>query len=100
MDVGQRTDSSDDDDLGLAISELPDTSAPCTTSGVLVTAERARSPAYYNGLRAGTLILRVGEKEIRAPEDFFAAIKMERGKGGVLLLISMNGNAHFAFVKL
>jgi serine protease Do len=69
-------------------------------SGVLITEVTKGSPAAREGLRAGDLILRVGNGKVSTPEQVSNAMrevqKSERDR--VLMLVSRNGNERFVAV--
>ena len=72
------------------------------TAGVLISDVKADSLAAKKGLKAGDMILEVGQEEVKAPEDVTAKIKQARdaGRKTVLLLVDRQGDLRFIAMNL
>ncbi|MGC6412340.1 MAG: DegQ family serine endoprotease [Candidatus Puniceispirillaceae bacterium] len=70
---------------------------PEGTSGIVITEVIDGSPAASQGLEAGGLIRRVGQRAVRSLDDLSAGITAaeEAGKSGVLLLVEQQGRTRF-----
>lgn len=68
--------------------------------GVLITEVASGSPAAREGLRAGDLILRVGNGKVNSPDQVSSAMRKaaKDKRERVLMLISRNGNERFVAV--
>ena len=63
--------------------------------GVIVSAVAPESEAYRKGLRPGTIILSVNQKEVRSVDEFNKALQESTQYKKVLLLISERGYSRF-----
>lgn len=97
--------SSDQAKLGVALAPLtPEYKQrlrlPDDAEGVVIVDVERGSPAAREGLRAGDVIKRVGNKKVTTPEDVIEALKSQTKREAVLLLISRQGNDRFIAVPL
>ncbi len=71
-------------------------------SGVVVTEVRSGSAAAEKGVRAGDLIVEVGQEEVKTAQDVAAKIKAAKdaGKKTVLLLVDQKGDLRFIAVRI
>ncbi len=68
--------------------------------GVVIVDVDRNGPAAREGLRAGDVIKRVGNKKVTKPEDVIEALENLAKRKAVLLLISRQGNDRFIAVPL
>jgi serine protease Do len=70
--------------------------------GVVVTEVQGGSMAAEKGMRAGDVVVEVGQEEVRAPADIAAKIQKARdqGKKSVLLLVDRQGDLRFVALSL
>ncbi|MFP5511972.1 MAG: PDZ domain-containing protein, partial [Alphaproteobacteria bacterium] len=70
--------------------------------GVVITEVAGSSTAAEKGLRAGDVILEVGQEEVRKPEDVTAKVQKakEQSKKSVLLLVDRKGDLRFVAIPL
>jgi len=70
--------------------------------GVLVTEVASGTPASEKGVRAGDVIIEVGQEEVKAPADVTAKVQKarEQGKKSILLLIERQGDLRFVALPL
>lgn len=73
---------------------------PDDAEGVVIVDVERNSAAAREGLRAGDLIKRVGNKKVSTPEDVIEALKGQANRKAVLLLVSRQGNDRFIAVPL
>ncbi len=73
---------------------------PDDAEGVVIVDVERGSPAAREGLRAGDVIKRVGNKKVATPEEVIEALKGQAKRKAVLLLISRQGNDRFIAVPL
>jgi serine protease Do len=73
---------------------------PDNAEGVVIVDVEGNSPAAREGLRAGDLIKRVGNRNVTTPEDVMEALQGQAERKAVLLLISRQGNDRFIAVTL
>ncbi len=73
---------------------------PDDAEGVVIVDVERGSPAAREGLRAGDVIKRVGNKKVATPEEVIEALKGQAKRKAVLLLISRQGNDQFIAVPL
>lgn len=92
-----------DSKLGVDVSELtPELAKQLNVrnqKGVVITEVTEDSPAARAKLRAGMVILRVGQKSVETVDDFRAAMKDISLKDGVLLLVRAGDRNEFIVVK-
>jgi serine protease Do len=93
--------------LGLALAPLtPDTRSQLglgkEVEGVAVTAVKPGSPAAEQGLRAGDVVVRVGDRVVTAPRQVAEQVDRARrdGRPSVLMLIARGGGQQFVAVPL
>ena len=69
--------------------------------GVVITAVAPGSPAAEKGLSAGDVLLEVGQRPVRTPEDVIAQIAVQRkaGRQSVLLLVTDGEDKRFVALK-
>lgn len=72
------------------------------TEGVLITGVDDTSEAYDKGLRAGDVILEIGQEAVTDPEQILDRIKaaVEGGRTSILLLITREGDKRFVALSL
>ena len=70
--------------------------------GVVVTEVQNGSPAAEKGMRAGDVIIEVGQEEVKAPADVTAKLQKarEQGKKSILLLVDRQGDLRFVALPL
>ncbi len=70
--------------------------------GVVITEVAGNSTAAEKGLRAGDVIIEVGQEEVRKPEDVTAKVQKakEQNKKSVLLLVDRKGDLRFVAIPL
>ena len=70
--------------------------------GVVVTEVAGNSTASEKGIRAGDVIIEVGQEEVRKPEDVTSKIQKakEQGKKSILLLVDRHGDLRFVAIPL
>ncbi len=70
--------------------------------GVVVLDVEAGSPADAKGIRAGDVILEVGQRPVNTPQDVLKAFDTAReaGRQSVLLLVDRNGDKRFVAITL
>ena len=70
--------------------------------GVVITEVDASSPAAEKGIRAGDVIVEVGQEEVQTPDDVASRIRKarEQGKKSVLLLLERKGDLRFVALNL
>ncbi len=73
---------------------------PDDAEGVVIVDVERNSPAAREGLRAGDVIKRVGNKTVSTPEEVIKALEDQAKRKAVLLLISRQGNDRFVAVPL
>ena len=111
-----RTTTGDDDDktveedletLGLALQTLnPDLresfGLSSSAEGVVITEVAPGSAADDKGLRAGDVIVEVGQEPVESPEDVLTRIEeaREAGRRSVLLLIETDGDLRFVALNV
>ncbi|HEU0221050.1 MAG TPA: PDZ domain-containing protein, partial [Paracoccaceae bacterium] len=71
-------------------------------TGVLVEKVDATSPAFEKGLRAGDVIVEIGQEPVRQPKDCEARVKAAReaGRNSILLLVQREGQPRFVALTL
>jgi serine protease Do len=70
--------------------------------GVVVTEVQANSAAAEKGLKAGDVIIEVGQEEVGKPEDVTAKVQKAKGqsKKSILLLVDRKGDLRFVALPL
>ncbi|WP_035690749.1 DegQ family serine endoprotease [Azospirillum halopraeferens] len=70
--------------------------------GVVVTEVQGGSPAAEKELRAGDVIVEVGQEEVRQPSDVTSRVQKarEQGRKSILLLIDRQGDLRFVALPL
>ncbi len=70
--------------------------------GVVVTEVQANSAAAEKGLKAGDVIIEVGQEEVRKPEDVTNRVQKakEQSKKSILLLVDRKGDLRFVAIPL
>ncbi|HYH21950.1 MAG TPA: PDZ domain-containing protein, partial [Azospirillum sp.] len=70
--------------------------------GVVVTEVQNGSPASEKGMRAGDVIIEVGQEEVKTPADVTAKLQKARdqGKKSILLLVDRQGDLRFVALPL
>ena len=108
----QAAASATDEDTGpaqLELSSLGLTLGPLTDdvraqfgiaddiSGVVITGVADGGPAFGKGIRAGDVIVEVGQEPVATPEDVEVRVKAaaDAGRGSVLLLVQSGGDLRF-----
>ncbi|MGE0719570.1 MAG: PDZ domain-containing protein, partial [Alphaproteobacteria bacterium] len=71
-------------------------------SGVVVTAVAGNSPAAEKGVRAGDVILEVGQEEVKSPGDVASKVEEARkaNRKSLLLLIDRQGDLRFVALRI
>ena len=91
------------DRLGLRLSALDEetrTALGHQGEGVQVEEVLPSSPAAREGLKAGDIIIKVGNATVTAPEDVMEEVKKMKSKDKpVLLLVQRRGNQRYVAVK-
>lgn len=94
-------------ELGLSLGSLNDQTRekyklPEEAKGVIILDVTQNGPAAEKGLRAGELIVEVGQKEISDPSEIKKAVKkaIKEGQKSLLLLIDGEEGLRFVAVKL
>ena len=91
------------DRLGLRLSALDEETRSALGhqgEGVLVEEVLPSSPAAREGLKAGDIIIKVGNTTVTAPEDVIEQVKKMKSKDKpVLLLVQRKGNQRYVAVK-
>jgi serine protease Do len=95
------------DALGLKIAKLtPDLrkqySLPDSVHGVVIVDVPQGSPAATQGLRAGDVIIAVGENPVGSPDDALAQIAAAKkaGRKNVLIRVEREGNFRFVTIPM
>ncbi|MFQ6024235.1 MAG: DegQ family serine endoprotease [Acidiferrobacterales bacterium] len=72
------------------------------TEGVLIVGVRDASPAAKNGLRAGDVIVTVGQKKVSNPDEVVHEVKEATAakRDAVLFLVERNGDKQFVALSL
>ncbi|MCC7273887.1 MAG: DegQ family serine endoprotease [Alphaproteobacteria bacterium] len=93
--------------LGLSLSSLSGElkqkfSIGDDVNGVVVTGVSANSPAAEKGVRAGDVILEVGQEEVKSPADVAAKVEEARraNRKSLLLLIDRQGDLRFVALRI
>ena len=93
--------------LGLSLSTLSNDlkqkfSIGDEIAGVVVTAVTANSPAAEKGVRAGDVILEVGQEEVKSPGDIATKVEEARkaNRKSLLLLIDRQGDLRFVALRI
>ncbi len=91
--------------LGLALAPLTPEyrqrlRLPDDAEGVVIVNVERNSPAAREGLRAGDVIKRVGNKKVTTPKEVIEALEGLKGRKAALLLVSRQGNDRFIAVPL
>jgi serine protease Do len=73
---------------------------PDDSEGVVIVDVERNSAAAREGLQAGDVIKRVGNKKVATPEDVIEMLESQAGRKAVLLLVSRQGNDRFIAVPL
>jgi serine protease Do len=70
--------------------------------GVVITDVQANSAAAEKGLKAGDVIIEVGQEEVGKPEDVTAKVQKAKGqnKKSILLLVDRKGDLRFVALPL
>ena len=73
-----------------------------TKGGALVSSVAPDSVAYRAGLKAGDVIVEVGQQEVASPADVAAKVKKarEEGKKSLLFLVDRQGDLRFVAIAL
>ncbi|BBK42446.1 serine protease [Allostella vacuolata] len=71
-------------------------------TGVVVTAVTANSPAAEKGVRAGDVILEVGQEEVKSPGEVASKVEEARkaNRKSLLLLIDRQGDLRFVALRI
>lgn len=98
------SDSATSDELGIQVQSLSEELSeklghPAEVSGVIITSVEAGSIAKLNGLRAGEVIEKIGQKNIKDVDDFNKAIKEVSAEKGILMLLRRGNATRFVIVK-
>jgi serine protease Do len=85
--------------LGFTVQEMTEDLSrhygPGHPQGIIVSSVEPNSEASRKGIRPGTIILSVNQKEVRSVTDFNKALKGSTQSGKVLLMISERGYSRF-----
>ncbi|HSS64384.1 MAG TPA: DegQ family serine endoprotease [Gammaproteobacteria bacterium] len=73
---------------------------PDDAEGVVIVDVERNSAAAREGLQAGDVIKRVGNKKVTTPEEVIEALESQANRKAVLLLVSRQGNDRFIAVPL
>ncbi len=73
-----------------------------TSQGVVVTEVDQNGPAAEKGVRAGDIIVEVGQEEVKTPADIRAKVEKARqaGRKSVLLLVDRQGEMRFIALRI
>ncbi len=71
-----------------------------STKGVIIVKVRAGSPAAKVGLTPGTLILKVGEKEVNTVEEYHEQIKKNSNNKTILFQVEKNRQKQFVSIRM
>lgn len=88
--------------LGVRLQPLTDQLADhfgAEDGGALVAAVRDASPAAEAGLRAGDVIVRVADRDVRSPRDVRRAVR-DAGAGPMTVIVIRNGGERIVTVEL
>jgi serine protease Do len=96
------------DALGIALAPLSPESRKrfdideSVSKGVVVTEVKDGSPAAEKGVKAGDLIVEVGQEEVKTPQDIDAKVKraISAGRKSILLLIERQGENRFIALRI
>jgi serine protease Do len=99
-----RGDSDSTDELGITVEDVTAELAnrfglSANESGVVVTHVEPGSLAARVGIRAGDLIVAVGNKTVRDLKDYRDAMKNVDLKRGVRLQVMREGTRRFVFIR-
>lgn len=93
--------------LGLNVAPLDEGARrryelPSTARGVVIEGVDPASDAGQKGLKAGDVVVRVGDKAVSRPEDVVAAAEAAKkaGRDSILLLVSRDGRTLFVLIKI
>jgi serine protease Do len=93
--------------LGLSVQRLDEAmrrqyNLPANLQGVVVAEVEQGTDAARKGLRAGDVIVRVGERRVSSPADLSSAVDAARaaGRRGVLLFVHREGRTLAVAVQL
>jgi len=91
--------------LGLSLGALNDQlrtkyKLPEEAKGVLILKVNPEGPAAEKGIRAGELIVEVGQKEVSSPDQIQKAVKKASKEGQKSLLLLIDGEAGLRFVAV
>lgn len=85
--------------LGLTVQDLTEDMSRLyglrRTQGVIISSVEPDSEAYRKGLRPGTIIVSVNQKEVRSVDEYNKALQESTKSKKVLLLISERGYSRF-----
>ena len=72
------------------------------TKGVVITTVEADGPAAEKGLKAGDVIVEIGQEEVSAPADVGKKVDeaRERGRKSILLLVEGQGGLRFVALQI
>ena len=89
--------------IGLALAPLDQAAReglniPAGTKGAVIAAVRPDSPASEAGLRAGDVLVGVGNRLVTTPEEAVRAIGSRDGKGALALRVLRDGHSLFVAV--
>lgn len=94
-------------DLGLTVARLSDElktrfELPGDAKGVVIVEVDENSPASGENIRAGDVIVEVGQEEVNSPPEVMAKINeaLEQDKKSVLLLIDRQGDLRFVALRV
>jgi serine protease Do len=73
-----------------------------SVQGVVITEVEGDSPAATEGLRAGDVIMEVGQEQVGSPPELVAKVRQARqdGKKAALLLVDRQGDLRFVALRL